>query len=165
MAEFKLTSEVASYLSLAVLLQLVCFIFPFLSPITPAISLAVLAGLRFNALTGFITGIVGFLTPAVLVGLYLPTLFLQGVLVGLTGLVAGGLRENAPAARNDLVSFSVLAVIGFEIAVQLLYGRYSIPNPLNPFYYLDNPALASAINVGACFLFAILLSHSLEEKK
>lgn len=164
MGELKFNDESVGYLALAIIFQLVTLLVPAFTSFVPAIVLAVLAGLQFNALTGFIIGFAGLLVAGFLTGTLTSAMLLQCLLVGFAGIIGGAVSIARPASRNDLLTLSVVAAIAYEIASNLIFVHYGLTNPLNPFYYFDAPALSSAVNILACLVLAVILSYAIGKK-
>lgn len=150
--------------SLAVVLQLVAFIVPALNPLIVVIPFSVLAGLLYGAGTGFLVGFFAFGIAAFLAGSLSDFAFIQAFLAAISGVIGGTLNGGKTTTKTDLLTLCVVAAIFYETTNHIVQFWWGIGNAYNPFIYLQEPAISSALNVVFALVIALLISDLLPKK-
>lgn len=152
-------------LALGITLAVIFHLFHFLRPIQPFIPIAVLAGMLYGHSKGFSVGFFGFLAFSLLFGFAGLFSWIEAFACGIAGLLGAAAARNRTPSKTEFITLSAIAAIGFEIFLNLAFNAYYFTPALNAVYYFDVPALASAVNILAAIILALLLSDLLKSKK
>lgn len=136
--------EVLMLLVIAVFGRLLLKEFPDLYSIEPIIPIAVYAGLRFGTNAGVIVGLLAY--PVSNVFLEGGAFGLYSVLQGAAGAVSGGLAGNSKLSANNLLYFTFIGTLFFEVLLNIGDGALLIW-PFSIRHIVSNLVFAAIIGV------------------
>jgi energy-coupling factor transport system substrate-specific component len=131
----------------------------FVPSVEPIIPLAILAGLVFGPKEGFALGSGAYVASNFFVwGLQGPWTLFQAVGAGVPGAIAGLVGKAKHAHPNDLVLFSVLGTVFFEVVMNvtgalMMGGLFGLGLLTIPLYFLTS-APFSLVHVASNIAFA-----------